>query len=273
MVEKREVTLWEHLTELLTRLRIILISIFVSSAVASSFPVNFLEFIRSIRINFSISNPFNTISAKYTPLIVYVMNRLKQDLLPQGVELIAVKWTDVITVYATVALLIGVIFSSPIAAYEIYKFVNPALYPHERKFLYTFSIAFLLLFTVGVVYAYYVLVPISFFFMIKLTIIAGAKPLFSIADFYYFVSLALAGSGILFTFPIFIVLLVKYDVVSPDTLRAYWRHVIVGILVFAAIITPDPTPVTMSLISVPFIALYLGSVKVSEYVYKRSVKQ
>ncbi|HIE22610.1 MAG TPA: hypothetical protein EYP68_00065 [Candidatus Korarchaeota archaeon] len=247
--KNEEKPLIEHVSELLERARKILYSVIISALVISILPAN-----------------INDLSAsKYKPLISLIMERIKEDLLPEGVNLITYSWIEVLTVYIALAVMMGVLISSPIIAYEIYKFVNPALFPDERKYLTKFVAIFMLLSFFGGVYAYLVLLPITFVVLERLSGWTGALPFYSIKSFYYFVVLSILGSAIFFTMPIFLTFLVKYDVIDLDTLRRNRTKVFFAVLIITAILTPDPTPLTMLLLSLPFILLYEISILVSSH--------
>jgi sec-independent protein translocase protein TatC len=144
----------------------------------------------------------------------------------------------------------------PYIAYEIYMFIAPGLYAHEKKFLKSFIISFSILFVAGGIYGYYLIMPITFKILIIFTQMMGAGKLYTIDDFYNFVFLGILANAFFFTMPVFIVLAVKFNVISVDTLTKNKRYIYVIVMVITAIITPDPTPVSMLLLSIPFIALY-----------------
>ncbi len=251
--EEEEKPIKEHIIELLERARRILYSIVISALLLSILPTNIKD------LSFS----------SFRPLISLVMEKMEQDLLPEGVSLIAHSWIEVLTVYIAIAIMIGVLVSSPLIAYEIYMYVNPALFPHERRYLIRFSAAFLALSFFGGVYAYKVLLPITFLILHKLSSWTGALPFYSLKSFYYFVVLSILGSAIFFTLPIFLTFLVKYGILEVDTLKRNRSRVFLAILILTAIITPDPTPLTMMLLSIPFILLYELSIIASSRVERR----
>jgi len=241
----------EHLSELVSRMRVVLFSIAVATLAISILPANIDQIIT-----------FKT--GEYELLVVYLMNVTKEQLLPKGTQLIAMSWVDTIAVYFLIAILIGVIITAPITAYEFYKFVNPALFPHERAFLYPFMASFMTLFIGGVIYAYYILLPVTYRILLWFVYGAGILPLFSVMDFYQFTFLSMVGSGFFFTLPVIIVLMVKFGMINADVLKKNRTKVFIGVLVLTAVITPDPTPLSMVLLSAPFIILYQISIIAAE---------
>jgi len=240
-------TFFEDLVEFIHRLRKAFLALVVASIIVSLFPYE-LEF-----------SYFS-----YTPLVSVALRKAQEALLPDGVKVIAGGWMDVLTVYLIVSLALGFIASSPVIAYEIYAFLEPALYPGEKRFTKAFIVSFTALFALGIVYAYYLIVPLSFKVVVWLAEKSGAEPLFTLRDFVYFVFLGGVASGLFFNLPLILVSLVKLGLLDSESLRRRWREVLVGVLIFTAIITPDPTPISMLLLSIPFIALYGLAVVVSK---------
>ena len=247
-----EKPIMNHITELLERARKVLYSIIISAFILSILP----------------SNPRDLSPTSFKPLISYVMEKIKEDLLPEGVNLITYSWIEVLMVYIALAIMMGTLISSPLIAYEIYMYINPALFPHEKRYLIKFATAFVLLSLFGGIYAYLVLLPITFLILEKVSAWTGALPFYSLKSFYYFVVLSILGSAIFFTLPIFLTFLVKYNVIDLDTLKRNRPKVFLATLIVTAIITPDPTPLTMFLLSIPFIFLYEISIIASSRLKK-----
>jgi len=289
----------EHLMELLVRLRIALIAIIIASAVAAFFPINIIPLpLQSDTVNSTLivrtQNSTDIISQllesmgvgkgfEYRPLVIYVMDKMRSDILSFqnstlgrffGVDkvkvlIIAHGITSTISVMLKLALLLGLTLASPIVAYEIYKYVEPALYPHEQKFLYSFVISFTVLFIFGLYYSYTFIVPLTFLIFLWLNAAPGIAAVFSVEEFYDFILLGLFGVGIFFTLPVIIVLLVKFDVITPNVLTKRWRESVLAITVLTAILTPDPTPVTTLLLLLPILTLYAISVGAAKIAYRR----
>lgn len=288
----------EHLIELVIRLRIALIAVLVASAIAAFFPVNILPIplgsssnstlsLHTLNSTDAFSRILNSIGIgrrfEYKPLVIYVMDRMRQDILAFqnstlgrffGVDrvkvlIIAHGVTSTINVMFKLALLLGLALASPIVAYEIYRFVEPALYPHEKKSLYTFILSFTGLFISGLYYSYIFIVPLTFLIFLWLNAAPGIAAVFSVEEFYNFILLGLFGVGVFFTLPVVVVLLVKYDIITPGILTRRWREAVLAITVITAILTPDPTPVTTLLLLAPILSLYGISVLAAKVVYRR----
>ena len=130
--------------------------------------------------------------------------------LPPDAKLFANSMSDPITLYVYAALVFAIGITLPIFAYEAYKFIDPALYQHERKAIFPFVSIVTALFAVGTVFGFFFLAPsfIQGFFPFYDAV--NAVKMFPITDFYNTIFFTIIISGVLFTFPAFFVLLVKF---------------------------------------------------------------
>jgi len=240
--EEPQLTFWDHLNELFARLRIVLISIFISGTFIAFMPLD----IRAL------TNP----TELYTPLVSVVLKRLVADTLPPGTHLIAGGLIDTAYVYLIMAAVIGVLVSSPVTAYQLYKFVNPALYEHERRFVFRFVASFIALFTFGCTFSYLLIVPITVKILVWFIVNSGAEPLINIKDYVNMIMLLVLGTGFVYTIPIYIVILVQRGIISNEYLIRNRKIIYAAFLIIAAIITPDPTPITTIIAFVPFVVLF-----------------
>ena len=247
-------TMWDHVTELANRVKVIVITLLITCSVGflPTDPRGFLD-------------PIN----HYQPFISLIMLKIRHDFLPTGATLIASGLVDTIFVYMYLTLMIGVVLASPIVAYEIYAYIRPALYAHERKYLLTFTGSFVALFTVGVIMAYYLIIPITFKILIWFITSGGAVPFIGIRDFYYWVLTLMLASGIFYTVPVFVVLLVQFGIIPAEYLSGKRKlTVYVVLLIVLTIITPDPTPITATIIMIPFIVIFEGAALAARRIVK-----
>jgi sec-independent protein translocase protein TatC len=250
-----EQSVWDHLEELAQRLRRALFVVIVATVAVAALPTDFKTV---FRMNFS----------NYRPLISTVMEVIQEALLPEGVNLIAFNWLDTFYIYFLVAIAIGVLVTLPFLAYELYQFIKPALYPHERRSVYSFVIIVTLLFAVGVAYAWFILLPTTFNVLYRFVYQSRVLPFFSVKDFFNMVAIGLLGSGLFYTFPIVIWMLVRADLIEVQTLKDSRKQIFVGLIVATAVLTPDPTPFSMLLMSVPFYILYEITIQILSRVKK-----
>lgn len=256
--QDKEMPFWDHVAELAERLRIIVISILIAIFIIMVIPADINDLWRAFWGDLY-----------YRPLISVFLDKIKKDLLPPNTTLIGGTIEDPITLYFEISIIFALIIASPVIAYEIYMFIAPGLYAHEKRFLKTFISAFTAMFILGVLYAYYFILPITFKILFVFTEIVGAEKVFSIRNFYNLVFLGLASIGLFFTLPVFIVLAIKFEVLDVNTLVEYRRYLYIAVLTITAIFTPDPTPVSMLLLSIPFILFYELSIFIGKRIAPR----
>ncbi len=255
MTVDEEQSIWDHLEELATRLRRVVVVIVVATVAIISVPSNPAEI---LKLNLS----------GYRPLISLILEFIQDSLLPDGVNLIAFNWLDTFSIYFMVAFVLGMLVTMPYMAYELYQFIAPALYPSERNRMYAFIIVVTGLFTVGALYAWFILLPTTFRVLYNFVYQSKVLPFFSIKDFYDMVSFGLLGSGLFYTFPVIIYFLVAADLIMVQTLKDNRKQLFLALLIITAIFTPDPTPFSMLLMSIPFYILYEITIQVLSRVTK-----
>jgi len=236
-----------------------LFSVLISTVLVAAFPVQI---------------DFSNLSASST-LVTAFLKQVKIDLLPRGAELIAHDPLDPVWAYMAVSFLLGMMISSPVIAYELYKFINPALYVGERKFLASFIVSFTTLFILGVVIAYKVVVPITFWVLWLQVFTGGVTiPLISIKEFLTTVFWIIIITGFVFTIPIFFVILVRQGLMKSDSLVKQRKIVYGGLFILAMILTPDPTPITAAITCIPlFITIEIAVQIAKRYEEKREPKK
>jgi sec-independent protein translocase protein TatC len=250
MSEDSEQSIWDHLEELAQRLRIIILSVVIMTLIFAVFPSD-----PSViwRLDFS----------ENRALILTIMEIVQNGLLPNpDVNLIAFNWMDTFYIYILVSVILGVISSVPVIAYQLFKFIAPALYPNERKWVVAFTVSFIALFSLGAVYAYFILLPTTFKVLYGFVFQSRVIPFFSVKDFYNMVAVGMLGSGIFYTFPLVLFLLVQADLLEVSTLKKNRKQFFIVMLIVTAILTPDPTPFTMLLMSIPFYVLFEGTIQI-----------
>jgi len=249
MTELEEQPFWDHLDDLAKRLRRILIVVFSATIIFSTLPSDPQTL---LKLDFK----------DYRPVVSIILEIIQNRLLPEGVNLIAFNWLDAFYIYILVSLALGILVTLPYIAYQLYQFIMPALYANERRYAVRFILAFVALFSVGALYAYFLLLPTTFKVLYRFVYQTRISPLYSVKDFFNMVALGLVGSGLFYTFPIVIYLLVKADLIEVDTLKSNRKQVFVVLAVLTAILTPDPTPFSMLLMSIPFYLLYEVTIQI-----------
>ncbi|MFX0197761.1 MAG: twin-arginine translocase subunit TatC [Candidatus Hodarchaeota archaeon] len=255
--ETENLTFWQHTMELLSRLRTVFYALIVSTIVVMVVPIQLNL------ANVSASDPW------YQTISSFVIQKLQTDFLPTDVELLPISWLAPLEVYIYVSLILGVLISSPITMYELYKFINPALYQHERKTVFPFVISFTCLFIFGFTLGYVVVVPATVKAMVLFANLLGLSPSYAFSDFFSLVMLTLLLCGFIFTFPTYIVLLVKAGVITTEQIKKNRKYIYVGAVALIAFIDPEPSLVTETTTIIPLIAL----TEVSILIARRFEKQ
>ena len=249
MTEDEEQSIWDHLEELAQRLRRVLFVIVVATLLIVILPSDLGGI---LRLDFS----------NYRPLISAMIEYIQYSLLPEGVQLLAFNWLDTFYIYILVAIVLGTLVTMPYTAFELFKFIAPALYPHERRSMYKFVFVVTVLFSIGAVYAWLVLLPTTFNVLYVFAFQSNILPFFSVKDFFNMVAFGVLGSGVFYTFPLVIWMLVGAGLIGVDTLKENRKQLFLGLIIVTAVLTPDPTPFSMLLMSIPFYILYEITIQV-----------
>lgn len=165
----------------------------------------------------------------------------------------------------------GFIVAFPFILWQIWKFIKPALYDQERHSALLFIFSASLLFFVGVLFGYYVIVPLSVHFFATFTVSSVIKNEFNLSSYIGLIKTSVLACGILFELPIIIYFLSKLGLVTPQFLRTYRKHALVIILIAAAIVTP-PDVISQIIVTIPLMIIYELSIFISAAVTKNLPK-
>lgn len=170
--------------------------------------------------------------------------------------------------YFKVVMIVGFILSFPFTLYQLWKFIEPALYTNEKGWAKRISFFTTLCFFSGVVFAYKVMIPS----MLQFSASFGTdkiKNLIDINEYWGFIMLMILSAGIFFEMPMVSFVLTRFGLLTPRFLRKYRRHSIIVILIVAAVITPSPDPFNQMIVAVPIYILYEISIFVSQFTLKK----
>lgn len=170
--------------------------------------------------------------------------------------------TAPLKIYLEIGLLAGLVLAVPVVLWQLWLFVAPGLYRHERRFVLPFIFFASTLFALGVLFAYWVALPLTLDFLIGWGI-QDFQAYISINEYLSFALMILLWLGLIFEIPVLIFFLSLIGLVTPGFLWHYFRHAILIIAVLAAAITPTTDIFTMSVFAVPMIALYVVGIGVS----------
>ncbi len=148
----------------------------------------------------------------------------------------------------------GIMLAMPVLVWQLWRFITPGLYPHEKRYAVPFTAGAVFFFFLGAAVAYVSLVPTLTF----LNAVGGSniKPVYNIGDYLKLVVLMMLIFGVGFEFPILLVALEIAGVITPRQLSSVRRWAIVGIVVVSAVITPSSDPFSMLALAIPLYLFY-----------------
>ena len=174
--------------------------------------------------------------------------------LPEGGQLISTGVASPVFAPFKLAFYCGAFLAMPVVLFQLWAFVAPGLYRHERRFALPLVVSSILLFYAGVAFAYFVIFPFLFAVLTHAAP-AGVHIMTDISEYLDFVLVMFLAIGLAFEIPVAIVLLVSTGLVRIDTLSRNRGYVLLGIFVQAAVITP-PDVISLTIIALPMYALY-----------------
>jgi sec-independent protein translocase protein TatC len=183
--------------------------------------------------------------------------------LPKGGQMIATDVTTPFFVPLKVALMAAFLIALPFILYQVWRFIAPGLYAHEKRLVVPLIFASTLLFFCGMAFAYFVVFPVVFGFITASAPI-GVAVMTDIDKYLSFVLTMFMAFGITFQVPVAVVLLVRMGVVSVAKLREIRPYVVVGAFVVGAIFTP-PDVVSQLMLAVPLWLLYEAGIVVASW--------
>ncbi len=172
----------------------------------------------------------------------------------EGLQLITVSPAELFMEGLKTSFLSGLFISSPVILYQLCAFLWPGLKDNERKYLFRGLIIGSGLFVLGVIFAYFVIIPAALGFLSGLTI-SGVKPMYTLNNYMSFVWTFLVLFGLSFQVPVVIFLFALIGIVKPESLRSKRKFCVILIFVTAALLTP-PDVVSQVLMALPLLALY-----------------
>lgn len=232
MTESPLLNLWkqsgisQHLTELKKRAKMIAIAYGINIVFWLILPAEAFD-------------PAALFTGLYKPMIALVLEGVT-NLAGGNVTVIAGKLTAGIEIYFLAGAIMALVTASPVIGYEIFKFIDPALYPNEKRLLGRFMVAFVGLLLGGAAVGYFLLTPAIIRFMAYFSRIFNIVPFVTASDYYGMVLITVGATAISFTAPAIFVLLVQIGIVKSSMLTKNRLIVYLGLYVLIAVITPEP---------------------------------
>ena len=256
---EKEMTFWDHLTELRKRLVRMILAWLVMTVVA---------FIYSRFIFDKI-----LLAPKNSDFITYrwlckLGELIHVDTLclpPMSLSIINLNLSGQFMTDMTVSMFAGLIMGSPFIIYQLWQFIMPALYVKERKYARRAVFVMMFLFMLGVLFSYYFMVPWTLNFLGTYQVSETVLNQISLTSYISTVTSTILGVGIVFELPVVVYVLAKLGIVTPKLLKANRKYALIIILIIAAIITP-PDVFSQTIATIPIYALYEISILVAKRV-------
>lgn len=228
-----------HLVELRKRLGLSVLSVFIAFIIAFIFHEIILEWVTA---------PLNQALTEVAHLSKKAADGMVTTHQVGGAFFVALK----------VSFFAGLLGALPFILYQLWLFIAPGLYNNEKKMVLPFVVGGSIMFLVGVLFAYYVVTPFGFQFLITFGSFLYT-PLINIEDYVGFFTKIMMGFGIAFELPVFAYFLALLGLVTDKTLKDFFKYAVLIIFVLAALLTP-PDVLTQLLMAFPLIVLYGASI-------------
>jgi sec-independent protein translocase protein TatC len=245
MPDDARMSLIEHLTELRDRIIKVVIALIIGMLIA---------FMLYDQIFAILIAPYEDIANETTSLT--------------GGRLLQVDPLEGFGIRMKLALYGGIAIAMPVILWQLWRFVTPGLYSHEKRYAVPFLVSALTLFVMGAGLAYYTL-PRALEFLISIGGTDNFVTAFAPAKYFTLITYMMLAFGIGFEFPILLVFMQMAGIITPKQLSGARRYAIVGICVLVAVITPSGDPISMLMLSVPMIAFYEISILIGRLLERR----
>lgn len=202
------------------------------------------------------------------PTILY----LQHNKAAEGIQMNYFRVTDPFNLFMQMAFVIGLIIVSPLLLYQLWAFVSPGLYKHERKVTLSYIPIMVILFLAGVAFSFYILFPYVLHFMAKLSASLHINSVIGINEYFHFLLQLTIPFGFVFELPVLVMFLTRLGIITPFFLGKIRKYAYFILLIMAGLITP-PDVMSQLIVMIPLVILYELSVLISRYTYKKAMKQ
>jgi len=266
MSDPNQMTFLQHLEELRWRIVRALISIVVVGILAFAFK----GFVFDVLI-FAPKNE-NFITYRFFCHMSELIGLDDSLCLTSSFELQNITMSGQFTSHILVSLVLGFIVSFPYVFYQLWAFIMPGLSVNEKATARGAVFATSLLFIIGVSFGYFLISPLSVQFLGGYTVSEQVENIIALNSFITTVTMTTLSGGLVFQLPVVIYFLAKLGLVTPESLRKYRKHAIVGVLILSAVITP-PDVTSQILVTLPLMILYEISIHIARIVTKKDKSQ
>ncbi len=187
-------------------------------------------------------------------------------------KLISLKMADQFMLHFMVSIIVGLIVAAPFVFFEIWRFIKPALYDKEKKHASGAVFFTSVLFMIGILFGYFIIVPLSIDFLTTYSVSPEVENQINMRSYIGTVTSITFASGFIFLLPIFSFFLSKVGILTPQFMKTYRKHAYVVMFLAAAIITP-PDVFSQIMVAIPLLFLYEISIFISKVVVKKREKE
>jgi sec-independent protein translocase protein TatC len=209
-------------------------------------------------VAFALVSQFDIIKVLETPVLPYLGGR----------KLVFTNPGDPFGIVLNASFALGILLASPVIGYQLWAFLSPALYRHEKRLIIPVLAGGVLLFLAGASLAFFFVLPFTLQFLLSFQS-SAIEPMLTVSGYFSFaISMALTF-GIVFELPMVILALTAVGIVTPKFLNTYRRHAVVLCVVGAAVVTPGADPTSLFALAVPLYFLFELSVILSTVIYRQ----
>jgi sec-independent protein translocase protein TatC len=263
---EKEMSFWEHLEELrwhLIRMVIILVILAIAAFILRKFIFDVI-----------ILAPKEPDFISYRVLCA-IGRLVSSDVLCIGtkpLEIINIEMSGQFLVHIYVSMMVALVVAFPYLLWELWSFIRPALLPREKK--YSRGVVFFstVLFIIGMVFSYFLIVPLTINFFSSYQVSASVSNTITLNSYISTVVSLTLATGLVFELPIVVFFLTKVGILTPSFMKKNRKYVLVILLTIAAIITP-PDIFSQILVTIPLMGLYEFSIFISSKIYKKQAEK
>jgi sec-independent protein translocase protein TatC len=191
---------------------------------------------------------------------------------PEGLTLLNRTITGQFFADVGTIIVVGLIAGSPVVVFYLWRFIEPALYPNEKKGMRFSAVFATFFFLLGAAFGYLILTPLALQFFAQYTLSEQIVNQFDIITYFSMVTFWTMGTGLLFELPVVVYFLAKVGILTPEAMRTYRKYALIVVLGVAAFLTP-PDPISQILVAVPLLGLYELSIYVAKWVARTRAEE
>jgi sec-independent protein translocase protein TatC len=191
---------------------------------------------------------------------------IQKPLVDIGLKMTMTHPTDAMNFLIKTSAVCGAIIASPFILYQVWLFISPGMYSHERKYVFPFMGTTVVLFLSGAWFGYRYVLPGAMKFLVQ-DIGKNVTHMITIDDYTGFFLAVILGLGVTFELPVVIFFLALFGIVDAKFLLKHFRYAVLAIFLLAAILCPDPSPIGMCVFASPMLVLYFVGVGVAFFVH------